>query len=372
MKQNKFRNIRVIIGLILILGGIYAVFFVDWKDNKPEQIQPIRPLKMFTVGQVSWQVRKYPGKIAALDRVTLGFQVDGPLVELPIKKGQKVRKGDLLAKIDPRDFQNKLDSAKAELEQTLTQLQRITKAAQTGAVSKTDLTNAKADFEHADANFRIVKKALEDTQLHSPFDGVISNVFVDNYQNVLAKQQIVSIQKGFNLLIEVNVPEERIMRTRESDKEKYRFVAIFDSMPNREFDVKLYEYALEADPVTQTYQITFSMLLPEDVTILPGMTATILEYPKRSDQPEKTFLVLIDAVPLDQQGQYYVWKIEKQSGDIFTVYKQNVDVGKIEGDKIQIVSGLNANDIIAASGIHMLKEGQKIRQLVPENEEANQ
>jgi RND family efflux transporter MFP subunit len=365
MANNKIGLIRILMGLILMGGGIYAVFFVDWGGQTPPEAPVIRPLKMFTVGQsFSNPVRKYPGKVSAIEKVTLGFQVDGPLIELPIRKGETIKKGDLLAKIDPRDFKNRLDSTKAELDQTSTQLERIKKAAATGAVSKTDLTNAQAAYEQADANYKIAQKAMQDTELLSPFDGMIANVFVDNYQNVQAKQEIVTIQRGDDILIVVNVPEERIIRTKMT-KDKFRFVAIYDSLPGREYDVVVHEYSLEADPITQTYLITFRMALPEDVAILPGMTATILEYPLMVQEEAKVLLVPIDAVPIDGSGQYYVWKIKKEKDDLCSVQRQNVTVGKIETDKIQILEGLSVGDRIAANGVHMLQEGQKVTEFLP-------
>jgi RND family efflux transporter MFP subunit len=370
MAKTQSKRIRLIVGLIIVAAGIYVVFFVDWKKKEVKEVPPSRPLKMITVGQaVSGQVRKYPGKVAAIDRVTLAFQVDGPLIELPIRKGQEVKKGDLLARIDPRDFQNRRDSAKAEREQTSTQLERIKKAAVTGAVSQTELTNAQAAFDRADANFEIAQKALEDTKMLAPFDAVIGNIFVDNFQNVLAKEEIVTVQKIENVVVEVNVPEERILRAKEK-RGQYRFVAVFDSLPGREFETTLYEYATEADPLTQTYLVRFSMPAPKDVTILPGMTGTILEYPKETDQQAGVFLIPVDAVPVEGSGQYYVWKAQPKDSDLYTVHQQKVEVGAMEGDNIRILSGLSQGDKIAASGVHMLQEGQEVREFIPKSEES--
>lgn len=368
MAQNQSRKIATILGLVLIAGAIYGVFFVDWKKEKVEEPPPVRPLKLITIGEsTSGQIRKYPGKVAAMNRVKLGFQVNGPLIERPILKGQEVKQGELLARIDPRDFQNRYDSAQAELEQTSTQLERIKKAVQSGAVSQTELTNARAAFERAEANFNIAKKALEDTKLLAPFDAVVADIFVDNFQTVVAKQEIVSLQKIGDILVEVNVPEERMMRAK-SQQGKFRFVTVFDSLPGREFDVDLYEYSLEANPMTQTYLVTFSMPVPEGITVLPGMTATIWEYPKETDSQEEVFLVPIDAVPVDGVGQYYVWKAEQKDSGEYTVHRQDVEVGVIEGDSIRIMSGLSQGQKIAASGVHQLQEGQTVREFIPKSE----
>ncbi|MHC4757590.1 MAG: efflux RND transporter periplasmic adaptor subunit, partial [Planctomycetota bacterium] len=196
MEQKQSKKIGIILGLIMVIGGIYGVFFVEWKKEKVEEPPTVRPLKMITIGEaVSYPIRKYPGKVASLERVRLAFQVDGYLIERPILKGQEVKKGHLLARVDPRDFQNRFDSAQAELEQTSTQLERIEKAIQGGAVSLTDMTNARAAFQQAEARFKIAQKALEDTKLLAPFDAGIADIFVDKFQNIRAKQEIVSLQK---------------------------------------------------------------------------------------------------------------------------------------------------------------------------------
>ncbi|MHC5061917.1 MAG: efflux RND transporter periplasmic adaptor subunit [Planctomycetota bacterium] len=390
MEQKQSKKIGIILGLILVAGGIYGVFFVEWKKEKVEEPSPIRPLKMIKIGEsVSYPIRKYPGKVTALKRVRLAFQVDGYLIERPILKGQQVKKGQLLARVDPRDFQNRFDSAQAELEQTSTQLERIEKAIQGGAVSQTDMTNARAVFKRAEAKFKIAQKALEDTKLLAPFDALIADIFVDRFQNVRAKQEIVSLQKIGDILIEVSVPQERILLAEKlrgeigKDKpgfvavfdslqgnDKPRFVVVFDSLPGQEFDVKVYEYTTEADPLTQTYLVTFLMPSPEGIYVFPGMTATIWEYPKEIDPEDMVLLAPIDAVPVDGIGQYYIWKAEKKSADEYTVHRHNVEVGAMEGDSIRIISGLSRSDKIAASGVHLLREGQKVREFIPKLKEA--
>lgn len=338
------------------------------KKNE-SQPTPIRPLKIIAVGASrSNPIRKYPGKVSALDRVTLAFQVDGPLVERPIIKGQTIKAGDLLARIDPRDYQNRLDSVTAARDQAATQLERIRKAAASGAVSQADLTNAQSELDRADAQLRIAQKALEDTRMLAPFDAVIGDIFVDNFQSVRAKEPIISIQKIEEVLVEVNVPEERIMRARQQAA-KPRFVAMFDSLPNREFDVKLHEFTTQADALTQTYKVTFSMPKPEDVNILSGMTATIVEYPPEETLQDGPILLPVDVVPVDVGGTYFVWKLDAAENGTYSAHRQNVEVGTMEGASVQILNGLAKGDKIAASGVHMLQEGQMVREFVPKSAE---
>jgi multidrug efflux pump subunit AcrA (membrane-fusion protein) len=86
--SKKSKLLGAFVGAILIIGSIYAVFFVDWGKDKALEPQLVRPLKMVRVGETSLPaVREYPGKVTAKDTVVLAFQVEGQVVELPVLKG---------------------------------------------------------------------------------------------------------------------------------------------------------------------------------------------------------------------------------------------------------------------------------------------
>ena len=362
MSKSKYFGIKI--GLILVIGAIVCVVFIKRKQTVPQEVELLRPLKTFVVGSdFAMSGRKYPGKVSADQSVDLAFQVDGPLNEFPVKSGDKVVKGQVLGKLDPRDYEKALTSAKSEYEKAKTQLGRIKKAYESGAVSGTDLTNAQTAFETTNAAMETAQKALDDTVLVAKFDGTIANTFVDQFENIKAKQPILTLQDASTVTIEVSVPEERVAIA-EVGKErfKFRFVATFDYFPNREFDVEVKKFNPEADPVTQTYLATFMMPSPKDATILPGMTATIIEHKKVKDQVMSDgFPVPISAVPIDEQGKYYVWKANSApDGKTYTVHKTIVKVGKMAQDSIKITEGLSKDDRIAAAGVNFLQEGQQV------------
>lgn len=362
--MTKSKSLGIKIGLLLVIGGIICVIFIKRKQVIPEESGLIRPLKTFVVGSdFAMSGRKYPGKVSADQSVDLAFQVNGPLIEFPVKNGDNVVKGQVLGKVDPSDYEDALASAKSEYEKAQTHLDRIKKAYESGAVSGTDLTNAETAFETTKAAMETAQKALEDTVLVAKFDGVIANTYVDKFENVRAKQPILTLQDATTVTIEVNVPEERVAIA-EPGKERYkfRFMAAFDYLPNREFEVQVKEFTTEADPITQTYLVTFSMPAPKDLNILPGMTATIMEYKKVEEQTiSDGFPVPINAVPIDEQGRYYVWKAKAAAdGKTYTVHKTTVKVGEMTQGNIKVTDGLSKGDRIAAAGVNFLQEGQQV------------
>ncbi len=369
----KSKTVRWIVGTIVLVCVIGGVFLVDLGGKAVEELQPVRPLKMFTVGKVSQPaVRDYPGKVAAKNKAILAFQVSGQVVDFPTLKGQLVEKGQILAKLDDRDFRNRRNAAKAAYDQAEIYLQRIRKAVETGAVSRTDLTNAQSAYDQADANLNIADKDLEDTVLKAPYDAIISDTFIEEYETITRKEPILGIQDVHYIEVEASVPQERLLRDRES-KGKFRHTVTFDPLPDTEFDVEVREYTTKADPKTQTYTVTFTMPVQDKYNILPGMTATLREYPiKEAFSGTGHVVVPIDRVPIDGQGQYYVWKIQKK-GDVLVVHRQDVTIGETIGDDVEILNGLNSGDRIAAQGVHLLSEGQQVREykLIENKQEKN-
>lgn len=354
-----------IIGGSLIVAAVISVFLIDWTDQPPKEAMPIRPLKTITIGSpFSISGRKYPGKVRATQDVDLAFEVGGTLIKLSVNKGDQVKKDQLLAQLDPRDYQNDLDAAAAERDRARAHRDRIKEAATSGAVSQQQLTDAQAAFEVANAKVNIKAKALDDTHLRAKYTGVIADTFVENFQNVQAKQPILSLQDVSRVEIEVNAPEHRVALSPQ-DRDKFHYAATFDYLPGRKIEVKLKEYSTEADPATQTFQAAFIMPAPEDVLILPGMTATVNEYLKlgQTVQGKTGFTVPLHAVPVDGLGKYYVWKVTETSDGRRTVHRADVKVADMVGNQILVVEGLSEGDRIAAAGVHLLQEGQQVRPL---------
>ena len=101
---------------MLLVGGIVAVVVVRREPPAAEEPAAVRPLKTMVVGQATKSITSdFPGQVAAGEEVAMAFEYGGTLTELPVKEGDRVKKGQVLAGLDPRDAQNQLDAAKAEL-----------------------------------------------------------------------------------------------------------------------------------------------------------------------------------------------------------------------------------------------------------------
>jgi multidrug efflux system membrane fusion protein len=355
-----------------------AVFVIACgKEEEKAAKEVVRPVKIIELESRGESLaRKYPGKVQAQKRVDLAFQVHGPLIELPVNEGQEVGEGDLLARIDPRDFrtvlrnaEGQLAKAKAALDLAQSEYKRVLsiRDEDPGAVSgsmidqkREAVGRAEADITSVAAAVDAAKDQLSYTYLRAPFDGVVAKRHVDNFQEVRAKQAIVSLDDANVIEIIIDVPET-IMATVKKDRPVSKIVVEFASAPGKEYPLTVKEYATRADPTTQTYRITLQMPRPEDLNVLPGMTATVVGYVPEETSSGDQFVVPALAVFADEAGQAHVWVVDKDS---MKVQQRKVTTGELTGSKsIQILEGLKSGEMIATTGVTQLREGMQVSDL---------
>jgi len=342
------------------------------KPPPPEVEAAPRPVKMLTVGDdamnITWE---YPGEIKAVRSVQLGFEVEGRIIELPIQDGLKVNEGELLGRLDPADYEAARDAALANRKAMRSAYVRAKNIFDEGAGSQAEVDKTQRDNQVAEQELKKAQKAFDDTVLRAPYSGMVGEKLGDNFQNVRAKEPVLVYQDISSLEMDVTVPERDFVRMRKGlTLEERNAVArpevTISSIPGRSFPAVVKSFTTTADPVTRTYKATFSFDNPDDVNILPGMTARVILNPLPDKLGDYTSLGGI-SIPLvatagDEQGNAYVWLVDSDS---MQVTRRPVTLGEIYGDSVRITSGLQNGDRIAISGVASLQEGVRIRPMKP-------
>jgi RND family efflux transporter MFP subunit len=330
------------------------VSLVGCGDELPprEITRPVRAMQIAEAGAL--QERWFPGRATATQEANIAFEVPGRLVQRPVLVGDRVKKGQLLAKLDPRDFRNALDQARAAAARARAFRSRIVEAAKTGAVSRQESDDAEAALRIAQAEVQIRQKALDDSELYAPFDGTVSAILVENFENVLAKQVIIRVLDTSKIEMVVNIPETLI-----SNVLFVRDVrAEYDAFPGREFSAQIKEVSNEASETTRTYSVNLIIDQPADVQILPGMAGRATGRVELPGGIEDTgFEVSASAVFSPDKEKTCVWVIDPDAG---TVSKRDVEVGRVTPRGL-IVKGVKPGEWVAIAGANVLKEGQKVR-----------
>ncbi len=221
-------------------------------------------------------------------------------------------------------------------------------------------------YEVDKANLVSARKAVSDTALRAPFTGRIGRTFVDNFANVQAKQEILLIQDISELEVVVNVPEQDWLRakpglTLAQQTERAKPEVSLSTLPGRSFPAAITEVAAAADPVTRTFAARARFEPPDDIIILPGMSATVTVTVAEDLAPsQSTVLVPANAVVGGDDGGSYVWRID---GDPLSASLSPVTVGQLSGSEVEVLEGLETGDRIAVSGVQHLVEGMLVREL---------
>ena len=369
--------IEIIILAGLVFGAYRGLEFMRGQKEEVPQKEVVRPVKTVTLRSNGkgglWQ---YYGTLQGGKRVDLSFRVSGPLRNIAVDKGASVKKGQLLATLDPRDYQTQLKQAQAQQKQAQAQYENaaadfkryenlykqkvIPKS--TYDTYKTQMNVALSSLNVAKASTTAVRDSLRDTELRAPFDGVIVDRMVENFQDITAKQTIFILQDISMLEIVFNVPENDVIwATRAASANPDSPVSIrakFDAIDDKIFPLTIKEFVLQADRGTNTFPVIAVMPQQKDVMLLPGMNATVeVEVSDDSDGSERVFTVPQTAV-VTSGDQTYVWRCENNVVNRVIV-QQNTphNNGFIEISSEQLKDG----NMIVVAGAHLLHEGQKVR-----------
>ena len=352
--------------MLFIVGGC-------GKKEDPAPKAVTRPVKVITVaGGTDAGSFSLPAKTRASQRAHLSFKVSGPLVELPVEEGQEVKKGALIGRIDSRDFdadlrnaQGRLAKAKAALKLARSEYDRVQRIQKQdpGAMSasmvdqnREAVDRARAEIKSLQADVDLSKLQLSYTYLKAPFAGIVAKRYVENHQEVLAKQPIVFLQDISAIEILVDVPETLMALIR--DGEEPDAIAKFAVAPDRTFPLRLKEFSTKADPQTQTYQVVLEMPRPQGINILPGMTATVEGDPESLTGNRYRIVIPAIAVTQDSEKKPYVWVLDEAE---MTVKKTVVRVGELTGsDGIVILDGLSGGEKVVTAGVTKLQAGMKV------------
>ncbi|RPJ33347.1 MAG: efflux RND transporter periplasmic adaptor subunit [Verrucomicrobiaceae bacterium] len=413
-----------ILGRCLAASLICLFAGASCSRKAPPAAEAARPVKTMVVslGGDS-RTRTFPGRVEASKQVELTFQVAGLIVDLPVREGQKVAKGDVIAQLRQDDFKARLAALQGQLDRSRADLQsllggvrpeeRLRLEAQLRSAEAT-LSNARSEFRMAEQlirtraisrlDFERAKTAVsvaqegqeaarqtleagliareEDVQAkEAVVRGLEGQVVEANlqladstlrapYDGVIAQRfveqgQNVRAQQSVVKFQDVNEIDivvdvpEAVMMADLRAADILRLEAEFSAAPGLSFPVYIKEIAQRADAVTQTFSVRVAMKVPEGINLLPGMTSTVSLTYRRASILGGRILVPVSAIFKSPSGEQITWVL----GSDQTVTRRPVTLGQASGNQIEVSSGLASGDRIAVAGVAVLREGMKVRDL---------
>lgn len=402
--------------VLLLAGGCAAP-----PAPTAEGIRPVKTTVVTAGGEV--RERLLPGVVEASRRVELAFQVSGILARLPVREGQAVAKGELIAQLRQDEFeallkgrQSQLDQARASLDRlragarpeeqrrleaqvraaaarltnARTEFGRFQQLLSSGAISRQEFDTVRTAYLVAQEEHTAARQLLEQGVTGREEDiagaeaqvrGLEAQVVEANlnlrdstmlapYDGVIAQRFVEPNQNirakqpivRFQDVDEIDIAvdvPETLMAADIQSADIVQMTAELNGAPGVQFPVHIREVAQQADPTTQTYRMRVAMQVPPGITVLPGMTATVHLAYRRASILGDAILVPASAVFKDPGGEAVAWLIGPEGA----VQRRPVTLGAVTGTQIEIVDGLAPGDRIAVAGVRFLRDGMTVRDL---------
>ncbi|MDX2245160.1 MAG: efflux RND transporter periplasmic adaptor subunit [Bacteroidia bacterium] len=364
-----------------------VVLLVSCREKPVETEEAIRPIKYEKVElSTGMETHIFSGVAKAQNETNLSFKVAGTLASVDVKLGDRVRKGQLIAAIDPVDYTIQTNqavsqkegaianakAAEAQLINAKATYDRIAQLYEKNSVSLSEYQQAKAALDAAQAQYdaansqikttdqqlKAADKQVSYTRLVSPMDGVITAVQVEANEVVNAGALIAKVSSLGRPEVEVGVPEVVINKLKIGQQTTIQF----PSLPNQLFEAEVMELAFASEKST-TYPVKLKIMNSAD-EIRPGMAAEV-NFMVGSDKgkTKNEIVAPLKAIASGTDGNYAFKLVPDKEEGVFLAKRVPLDLGAITEDGYIIKRGLSEGDLVAVAGLRSLYDGKKVKLL---------
>ena len=332
--------------------------------SRPAPVEePVRAVKVVTVGVQSMQSgSEFAGEIRARVESRLGFRVSGKITQRLVELGQRVKAGQALAQLDPRDYRLAADAAKAQLAVAATNrdlaaadFKRFKELKDQNFISGAELERREASLKAAQAQFEQAQAQLSGqgnqasyTSLVADVSGVVTGVEAEAGQVVAAGTPVVRIAQDGPRDVVFSVPEDKVALIKSGssvDVRPWSGATLLKGVVR--------EVAASADPVTRTFGVKVSLDVEDKLDL--GTTVTVV--PKAFDRGGSQVIKLPTSAFFQSGNASAVWVLDSTR---MTVRLQPVQIASADGNDVVVASGLEPGMRVVSAGVHVLSPGQKV------------
>ncbi|CAH0530380.1 efflux RND transporter periplasmic adaptor subunit [Vibrio hippocampi] len=346
--QSRIRN-----GLLVLLPLLSTIALSGCNKAQSEVTElVIKPVKVVQVPELTFApVNSYLAQVDATDRAQLSFQVAGQISAVDVKMGETVQAGEVLATLDPTDYQVALDARQAEFNLAKSQFERAKRLFDQKLISADEFDRRETQYKAATASLHQAESDLGYTQIIAPFDGTVSMTYQKSFEVVTAKQPILNLISSQDLDVTFSIPVPVVKSMTLDQLNKQHFFVTLDSHRKQPIEAKFKEIALQPDLDTNSYQVSVTINKPTNINILAGMSGQVhIESESRS----YNFALPQGAWINQQQAQALVWRFDAENSQV-----HQIEVTLNENG--EVVAGLNSGDQIVVAGANNLVEGQRVK-----------
>lgn len=297
---------------------------------------------------------QYPGHVVAATEANVSFKVAGTLKRVLVSEGDYVKAGQLIAEIDPVDYKVQLSATEAEYAQIKADAERVMGLYQDGGTTASNYDKARYGLQQIEAKLQNHRNQLAYTRLVAPFSGRVQKRYFMGGENVSAGLPIMKILSDNALEMEINLPAVSYL-----NRDKFNsYSCTFDVLPGVRVPLTLIGISPEAN-ANQLY--TMRLALPKQSgRVAPGMSSWVSIVMTDS-------IGAVSCVPttalVEQDNKAFVYAYKQSAGKVSQV---PVSVQTLHTDgTVEVVGDIKPGDLVVSTGVHHLKDGQKVRLMAP-------
>lgn len=329
-----------------ILGLVGLVGCGGGQQAGPRGPQPVR-VRVMVMQPEALEVRATAvGTVEPEHRVVVAAQEEGVVTELAVREGDRVVKGQLLARLDDRELLAQLEEAEARLTEASGQWQRAQSLVKEGLITAAEADAARASFAVAQARVSALRTRLSFTRITAPVDGVVTARHVEIGSLVASRSPVVELAAG-RMVLRVPVSELDVVKLKVGD----RASVLVDALAGTTIPARIERIFPAADPTSR--QVTVELVLDE---VPAGLRPGFLARAELNLERIPSALLVPETVVLrGSEFPSFVYVVE---GEVARV--RPVQVGLRQGGKALVTSGLAAGDRVVVEGASLLRDGQPV------------
>ncbi|MBO4666361.1 MAG: efflux RND transporter periplasmic adaptor subunit [Paludibacteraceae bacterium] len=334
--------------LVLVLCGCSKIV------HKPKVPSAVHVETVVVAPQLSHAQSRYVGEVCAVRETPLSMQSAGRVLEIGCRDGERVRKGQVLVRIDSTQSVNALRSAEASLRHAQDGYDRAKQVHTKGGVTDQQMVEIESQLTQAESMYAAAKRRVEECTLRSPFDGVVSGLKLSIGETVTPGIQLFSILDISSLSVRFSVPEGEIGGV-ESNSGTVEVPAAGVELP-----IRITEKSVRANTLTHAYSVTAAIKGGVGV-LMPGMvgkvrleTSSQTEHGPASPDRIQTIVIPAHCVLLMPKGPT-VWVVENGKA-----VRRAIEVSGYQANGVQVSSGLEVGDTLVVEGYQKLYTGCEV------------
>ena len=318
------------------------------KATKEQQFDPTIPVRVQVVGDSNEvDFRNYVGTVRSERQVSLSFPLGGTLTEIRVRNGQRVRKGDLIARVDETAAKSLHDASLATLRQAEDGYKRLKQLHEGEGISDVRWVQMETDLEKARQSEISARKHLKDCTLYASQDGVISmgdHVIGEQLNPLDVVCQIVDMR---SLMVEFSVPEKEVGQIGIGTMA----FAVIPALDNTERHITVYDKSFLSNPLGHSYNVK-ARLSSDTKDVLPGM---VVKIRLALQKPTESGIVVPSSCVQTMSDGMTVWVLRNGKS-----YRQKIAVSEFIKNGVLVTDGLEHGDTIITDGYQKLFNGAKV------------